>query len=981
MRFDRVRAFLAASAVAALGIGFASAPSEAAPPAGAAPVTKAATPVAGTKAVPHSIAFDQYSMSIDGRRTFVWSGEMHPFRLPSTALWRDVLQKMKAIGFNTVSFYFDWGYHSPAPGVYDFTGVRDMDRLLDIADEVGLYVIARPGPYINAETDGGGFPAWLATQAGRARSDAPDYLAATDEWQSAIDAIIARHQLSNGTGSVILYQIENELASTGTSQRNYMRHLYDKARADGIQVPIFHNDKGRNGYWVPASSTVPGTVPGPVDLYAFDGYPGGTCHTDGSVGSPNSAPDWGIQGAGGAKGGASASNTTPGFTAEFGGGWFDYWGSVGTYPCTALRQGPGYERVFYGTNIANRLTVQNFYMVSGGTSWGWLPAPVVYNSYDYGAAIDEGRQLRPKAQTLKTLGYFVQTVAPLTKVDKGADVVPSSAAVRIEHTVNAETGTNFYFAVHTPSSATTDDSFTFPIETADGSYTVPLRLTGQDAKTLVADYDLEGNHLVYSTSEIETHLYGVALLHGRDGEAGETVLRYPSEPTVRVLAGAATSTYDAATGDLKLSYSHHGLIKIQISAPDRPKLTLLIADEDTAAQFWRVDDVLVRGPELVRTARVRDGRLALTGDTKAAAPLEIWGAPGVHLVTWNGRPVAVRPAGGGSLIAVRDLAGPRQITLPELTAWRYAAESPEATLGFDDSGWRTADQTVTNSTTKPPAGQVVLTADDYGFHHGDVWYRGHFDGTAPAAVSVDWGGGGAGLMQAWLDGTYLGQKVIPSGVAAPPTRNNDTFTIPPESQVAGSHVLSIMVRNNAHNEDGGVNDAHKEGRGVIGATFDGVVPSAVTWRIQGTASVDPVRGPLNNGGLYGERKGWSLPGFNDRSWAPRSLPDKSAISGTSWYRTSFALHIPADIDASLGLTIGDPATPRSDRHYRVLIFVNGWNMGQYIADVGPQHTFALPTGVLNPRARNTIALAVTSAGGEPNALESVHLTTLGVARR
>ncbi|MFF5291163.1 beta-galactosidase [Paractinoplanes globisporus] len=928
----------------------------------------------------HTIGFDQYSMILDGRRTFIWSGEMHPFRLPSPALWRDVLQKMKAIGFNTVSFYFDWGYHSPSPGVYDFGGVRDMDRLLDIADQVGLYVIARPGPYINAETDGGGFPAWLATQAGRARSDAPDYLAATDEWQTAIDAIIARHQLSNGTGSVILYQIENELAATGTSQRNYLQHLYDKARADGVQVPIFHNDKGRNGFWVPPSSTVPGTLPGPVDLYAFDGYPGGTCHTDGTVGSPNNAPDWGIQGVGGAKGGASASNTTPGFTAEFGGGWFDYWGSVGTYPCTAQRQGPGYERVFYGTNIANRLTVQNFYMVSGGTSWGWLPAPVVYTSYDYGAAIDEGRQLRPKAQTLKTLGYFVQSVAPLTKVDKGADVATSSAAVRIEHTVNAETGTNFYFAVHNPSSATTDDSFTFPIETADGSYTVPLRLTGQDAKTLVANYDLEGNHLVYSTSEIETHLRGVALLHGRDGETGETVLRYPSEPAVRVLDGAADAAYDPATGDLRLTYSHHGLIRVRITAPDRPALTLLIADEDAAAGFWRVDDVLVRGPQLVRTARAHGGRLDLTGDTTAAAGLEVWGPGFTRAVSWNGKPIAVRPSAGGGLTAVRNLDGPRQITLPELTSWRYAAESPEAAPGFDDAAWRTADQTTTNSTTKPPAGQVVLTADDYGFHHGDVWYRGHFDGAAPATVTLDWGGGGAGLAQAWLDGAYLGQREIPSGLAAPPTRNTDTFAVPLESQAAGTHVLSIMVRNNSHNEDGGVNDAHKEGRGVIGATFDGVVPAGVTWRIQGTAGVDPVRGPLNNGGLYGERNGWSLPGFRDRSWPVKSVPDSSAAAGTSWYRTSFDLHIPRDVDASLGLTIGDPAVPHNDKHYRVLIFVNGWNMGQYIADVGPQHTFALPTGVLNPRGRNTVALAVTSDGGEANALESVRLTTLGLSK-
>src|SRR5690242_9943642 len=405
---------------------------------------------------------------VDGRRQVMWSGEFHPFRLPSPDLWRDVLQKMKASGYNAVSIYFDWGYHSPRQGVYDFTGVRDMDRVLDLAAEAGLYVIARPGPYINAEVDAGGFPGWLLTQAGRARTDAADYLAATEEWQHHIDAVLARHQLTNGTGTVVLYQIENELASTGTSQRNYLADLYGTARADGITVPIFHNDKGRNGFWVPPSSTVPGTVPGPVDLYAFDGYPGGTCHTDGTVGGPSTAPDWGIYGPGGAKGGASASPATPGFAAEFGGGWFDYWGSVGTYDCTGVREGRGYEKVFYETNIANRLTLQNFYMTFGGTSWGWLPAPVVYSSYDYGAAFTEARQPRPKLATMKELGLFLQSVGPITKVDQAAAVTPSSTAVKVYHDVNPDTQTHFYIATHNPSSATTNDTFSFSISTPDG---------------------------------------------------------------------------------------------------------------------------------------------------------------------------------------------------------------------------------------------------------------------------------------------------------------------------------------------------------------------------------------------------------------------------------------------------------------------------------------------------------------------------------
>ncbi len=951
----------------------------------------------------HTISFDKYSLLLDGRRTFIWSGEFHPFRLPSPSLWRDVLQKMKAEGYVAVSIYFDWGYHSPKPGVYDFTGIRNMDELLDIAQQVGLYVIARPGPYINGELDAGGFPGWLLTQAGKARTNAPDYLAAADQWLHEIDQVLARHQYTNGTGPVILYQIENELGSTGSAQQSYMQNLAAQVRADGITVPIFHNDKGRNGDWVPASSDVPGTVPGPVDLYGFDGYPGGTCHTDATPGSPNAAPDWGIWGPGGAKGGASASPNTPGYTAEFGGGWFDYWGSAGTYPCTAVREGPGYERVFYETNIANRLTLQNFYMTFGGTSWGWLPAPVVYTSYDYGAAISEARQIRPKATTMKELGLFLQSVPEITKVDPGPAVTPSDPAVKVYDDVNPDTGTHFYIATHNPSSATTDDSFSLPITTADGLFTIPqsgtLQLNGQDAKTLVADYAMDGQHLVYSTSEIMTHFTqgdrDVALLHGRDGEDGETVLRYASQPHVQVLSGNVSIAWDPATGDERLDYVHHGLAEVRITGGGRRPLLLLLADEDTAGTFWRQDTaagpVLERGPELVRTATMTGDRLRLTGDTTAPSDLEVWAPSGVDSVTWNGDPTGMGSTPSGSLAVLRQLPGPVAVWLPNLDSatWRSASGSPEADPAFDDSAWASADRTQTNSTTPPPAGQPVLTADDYGFHHGDVWYRGRYSGAGAAtSISLRYGGGGAGMLQAWLDGQYLGQNVLATGLSSPPTTGTASFAIPASLQTPGPHVLSVMVRDDSHNEDGGINDAQKEGRGLISVAISDASGNALTapisWRIQGDQGgediTDPVRGPVNNGGLYGERAGWYLPGYPDRGWSTATVPAASASAGTTWYRTTFGLHIPQADDASLGVTIGDPSVPRSSADYRALIFVNGWNMGQYIADVGPQHTFVVPNGVLNPDGLNTLAIAVTSNGGAGNGLESVALTNLGTVR-
>src|SRR4051812_10206591 len=69
----------------------------------------------------HTITYDRYSMTIDGKRTFIWSGEFEYWRLPSPSLWLDILQKMKAEGYNAVTIYFDWAYHSPKPGVYNFS--------------------------------------------------------------------------------------------------------------------------------------------------------------------------------------------------------------------------------------------------------------------------------------------------------------------------------------------------------------------------------------------------------------------------------------------------------------------------------------------------------------------------------------------------------------------------------------------------------------------------------------------------------------------------------------------------------------------------------------------------------------------------------------------------------------------------------------------------------------------------------------------
>jgi beta-galactosidase GanA len=928
----------------------------------------------------HEVTFDKYSLKVDGQRVYLWSGEIHPYRLPSPDLWRDVLQKMKANGYNGVSIYVDWSYHSPKPGVYDFSGVRDLDKFFDIANELGIYVMVRPGPYINAEVDAGGFPGWLTTKAGTARTSNANYLSYTDEYQSHIDPIIARHQLTNDTGTVILYQIENEYANNVTSQTGiqYMKHLYDKARADGITVPILHNDKGRNGYWVPGAFTGADGLAGP-NLYGFDGYPGGTCSTSGNPGTPATPPDWGYFGTGGATGGASASPNTPGAMIEFGGGWFDPWGDQlfggKGYPCLAQRQNGGYERDYYLTALANGIKIQNIYMTFGGTNWGWLPAPVVYTSYDYGAAWDEARQARvDKVSAMKAMGYMVQSVAPLSQLDRVGTVAASDAGVKVYHLANPETGTHVYLPRHATQSSS-DLKFTFPISTPDGDYTIPqsgqLELKGEDMKALLANYSFDSQHLVYSTADVMTHaaLPGtdVLVVQGRPGQTGETVLRYASEPTVDAPAGV-TSTY--SDGDLRIDYPINGFAEVKIGGPH--PLRLLIADDNAVATLWREDTsagpVIVRGPELVRTATVSGDTLALTGDTKDPAALQVWGGPAN--ITWNGAPVT------------GTLAGAPDVSLPEITGWRYRPESPEAQPSFDDSTWANADKTTSNSRTAVPSGQKVLFADDYGFHNGPVWYRGTYSGAAPQ-VRLAFQTGTVGLLQAWLDGQFLGSSqtpVPPSGQATTATWSlAPTFDVPAALQTDGRHVLAVMVNTMGHEEDGGANDAFKNARGLTSATLPGTT-TTIAWKIQGNQGgediTDSVRGFVNESGLYGERAGWHLAGYPDSGWAPVSLPYTDPNPGTAWYRTTFDLNIPADADASLGLNIDDvDAKP-----YRALIFVNGWNLGQYISNVGPQHTFVLPNGILRPHGHNTLAIAVTSSAPGAGGLGTVTLKNLGTAR-
>jgi beta-galactosidase GanA len=223
--------------------------------------------------------------------------------------------------------------------------------------------------------------------------------------------------------------------------------------------------------------------------------------------------------------------------------------------------------------------------------------------------------------------------------------------------------------------------------------------------------------------------------------------------------------------------------------------------------------------------------------------------------------------------------------------------------------------------------------------------------------------GRAGIYSVWFNGQFLGSS----------DDATHHFDFPAGTVRAGAdNLLSVMVENMGHNEDFSADDSNKQPRGLTGATLVGST-AQLSWRVQGSLGgenlVDPVRGPMNTGGLFGERSGWSLPGFPDRSWRSVTLPHRDSTPGEEWYRTAFSLHLPPDQDLPVGIRISDD----SSRHYRALIYVNGWLIGRYINDTGPETSFPVPTGILRADGTNTVAIGVWNQDATTGGLGTVGL--------
>jgi beta-galactosidase len=350
-----------------------------------------------------SFVVDGNTFLLNGKPYIIHSGEVHYPRIPHE-YWKERLHTVHAMGVNTICTYVFWNLHEPEPGQWNFRGDADVAEFVRLAQQEGLYVIVRPGPYVCSEWDFGGLPWWLLRDPDlRVRCMDRRYLGAVKPYIDRIAKELVGLQIDHG-GPIIMIQVENEYGSYGNDTA-YTRALAGMYRAAGFTVPFYTSD-GPD-----LSLLSAGAIPGVMPVVNFGG------------GAPRAFQ--------------TLEQFRPGFPemcGEYWCGWFTHWGDS-LWGRAEMQQQREDLRWMVATGKSFSL-----YMAHGGTNFGWTAGanagktfePDV-TSYDYDAPIDETGRPRAKFFAIRDLllpgGGTIKPSQPRPLLDTGPIQLTQTAAL------------------------------------------------------------------------------------------------------------------------------------------------------------------------------------------------------------------------------------------------------------------------------------------------------------------------------------------------------------------------------------------------------------------------------------------------------------------------------------------------------------------------------------------------------------------------
>ncbi|KAJ5808245.1 hypothetical protein N7474_009514 [Penicillium riverlandense] len=842
------------------------------------------------------------------------------------------------MGLDFVSFYVDWALVEGTPGQYRADGIFALQPFFDAAMQAGIYLTARPGPFINAEVSGGGFPGWVARIPGKLREDDPSYLESITNYLSHVATDIAKAQITEG-GPVVLYVPENEYGGS----KAYMQYVIDIARNNSIVLPMVNNDGG------PAGNFAPGSGVGEVDVYGFDFYP-------------------------------------MGINFDFQGGWLDSWGGPGIFNNVELTDS-AFARIMYKNNFSFKTALMNLYMTFGGTNWGNLGFPGSYTSYDYAAAISETRNVtRDKYGETKLMANFLKVSpsylesVPDSNYTMGIYTDTKDVAVtRLSYNTSA-----YYVIRQSNYSSLSTTTYCWQLSTSTGNLTIPqldgtLSLIGRDSKMIVTDYSVGEINLVYTTADIFTwKKFGgktVLVLYGSVGEYHEFAISTSKRARAAVLEGHES--------DIKSQYINGALVLGMHVSRTRylvqiGNLLVILLDRVTAYSYWVPqlstgatsvkyanratieNSIIVAGGYVVRTASLQGSELHIFADFNRSTTLEVIGVPRQVRSLFINDEAVTHSIGNNGFWSTQVIYKAPDLDIPSLRSleWKYIDSLPEIQSSYDDSRWVVANHTTTNNTVQPLLTPMSLYSTDYGFSAGSVIYRGYFTATGmERKLALSTQGGDAFGSSVWLNSIYLGSFTGNISFPNYAPSFNSSYSLP--KLTAGQvYVFTVVVDNTGLDEDWLMNDGMKLPRGITNYDLGGRTKDAVSWKITGNLGgeqyADLVRGPLNEGAMYAERQGWHQPEPPNRNWISSSPFDGIKKAGIGFYTANFDLDIPSGWDVPMSFVFKNTTSSA----YRTQLFVNGYNYGKYVNNIGPQVSFPVPQGILNYKGKNWIALTL-----------------------
>lgn len=356
-----------------------------------------------------------HSFCLDGQDFKILSGAIHYFRIQPED-WYHSLYNLKALGFNTVETYVPWNMHEPQKGQFDFKGILDIEKFLQLAQDLGLYAIVRPSPFICAEWEFGGQPAWLLNEKMRIRSSDPSYLEVLAEYYDELLPRLVPRLLDNG-GNILMMQVENEYGSYG-EDKAYLRAVKKQLLDRGITCPLFTSD----GPW--RATLRAGTLI-EDDVFVTGNFGSKAAYNFGQMQEFFAEYD----------------KKWPLMCMEFWDGWFNRWKEP------IITRDP--EELAEAVHEVLELGSINLYMFHGGTNFGFMNGcsargtidlPQV-TSYDYDALLNEAGNPTEKyyavQKMMKTYYPEYTQMEPLIKETRVQNDIPLSQQVSLFETLDS----------------------------------------------------------------------------------------------------------------------------------------------------------------------------------------------------------------------------------------------------------------------------------------------------------------------------------------------------------------------------------------------------------------------------------------------------------------------------------------------------------------------------------------------------------------